>query len=458
MTSSHRLDAVRAAALDGRAQTIYYKLDQLEKLRDALAAEAGAILEVMSRDSGASRAENKVEFALAMLVLRRRYSELEAGRALEDEYRIANGVNAPDRRLGPGIVVIEPCLHTAFFSLIAPLVGAIAGGNVIVVQMENSTRRLPTLLKSIISTALDHDSIAFVTEPVRLDTPHLVIAQRGTVNTALSCPSHHIASPSDSRAVAIVDRDADFDAAALTLANARFAHGGRSPHAPDIVLVNEFVKDRLLQALVRVGIGAAERPSATKKGLDSTVTSLQRSHGARIVAQGDSTAILDLPAGGAALPTAKVGEPVLVVRSVTSLDDAIDKLTTSSGPFLYLAGYFFGTPATGKYLSQFIPSQVSFINHIPPEILVGPAFPYGHAVDPHDRYPAALFTVPSPAFVGPPVEHGQLLEPTAVGAPSDIRDAAAQAFFSAALTPLAVAKRQKQLNAGFGYFEQAFDI
>lgn len=62
-----------------------------------------------------------------------------------------------------------------------------------------------------------------------------------------------LSSPStDTRSVAIVDRTvADIDAAARATVVARFSFCGRSPYAPDLILVNEFVKEEFLEACIR---------------------------------------------------------------------------------------------------------------------------------------------------------------------------------------------------------------
>lgn len=87
------------------------------------------------------------------------------------------------------------------------------------------------------------------------------------------------------------------------------------------------------------------------------------------------------------------------------------------------ATYAFASPAAGKYLVQFIDSHVSFVNHVPWEMLgmysspesplrlfkqsnnssntfvpVGPAAPANTPVNPQTRYTIDLFQVPRPQF------------------------------------------------------------
>lgn len=48
-----------------------------------------------------------------------------------------------------------------------------------------------------------------------------------------------------------MDRTADIDEAAKALVTARFGFRGSAVYAPDVVLVNEFVKTRLLKAITQ---------------------------------------------------------------------------------------------------------------------------------------------------------------------------------------------------------------
>lgn len=48
----------------------------------------------------------------------------------------------------------------------------------------------------------------------------------------------------------MVDRTADVDEAAKALVSARLSFGGRSPYAPDLVLVNKVIENRFVNAVV----------------------------------------------------------------------------------------------------------------------------------------------------------------------------------------------------------------
>jgi hypothetical protein len=63
-----------------------------------------------------------------------------------------------------------------------------------------------------------------------------------------------------------------------------------------------------------------------------------------------------------------------------------------------LAAYVFGATDTCKYVAQFIASRSAFVNHIPLDLLVGPAAPLGIPTSPAMRYPVTAFSTPRPAY------------------------------------------------------------
>lgn len=128
--------ALRAAAIDGRTRNVIYRQTQLSRLHEKLVQEQESIKTAIVSDSGINRAEAEVEYTLAITELRARYSELDPKKELEDEYAVAKSKDAPELRVGVGIVLLKAHTeHTMFFSVIAPLSGAIAAGNCVIVQV-----------------------------------------------------------------------------------------------------------------------------------------------------------------------------------------------------------------------------------------------------------------------------------------------------------------------------------
>ncbi|PVI04197.1 hypothetical protein DM02DRAFT_651802 [Periconia macrospinosa] len=115
------------------------------------------------------------------------------------------------------------------------------------------------------------------------------------------------------------------------------------------------------------------------------------------------------------------------------------RLQQSGSPAL--ATYLFANAETDKYLSQFIESAAAFVNYVPTELLLGPAFPHLKPVDLKFRYPRDVLTLPRPQYIhsGPPAAKA-----INEGLPSKIAALKIQA-----LTPLVVPYRHNGADIGF---------
>lgn len=172
-------------------------------------------------------------------------------------------------------------------------------------QFEDSLRSLPTLLKKVLKSALDSDTFDIAEQQVSESSflyGCLQVVQAYDPKTPAN--QNQLVSNVSAITAAVVDRTADLDQAAEAILNARFAFQGRSPYAPDIVLVNEFVKKDFLQALVRHSISLGEGVSLEDKslgkqrskesGLKDVVADLQRNGDVRVITQESSRAIVDI--------------------------------------------------------------------------------------------------------------------------------------------------------------------
>lgn len=272
-----------------------------------------------------------------------------------------------------------------------------------------------------------------------------------------------------SKVIAIVDRTADLASAAEHLVTARFAFGGSSPYAPDLVFVNEFVKKEFLEHTLKFAIpylassnevvsngspksptlGGQKKESRTAEALKSLESS--KSWRSNVVTQGSNGAVVEL--FNLSILPAKADHPVFAVSAITSLEHAISLLDedaqSSNG---LLAGYYFGTPSAGKYLSQFVKADVSLVNHIPYRLLLGPAAPAAHTIDIDARYTQAQFTHASPAFITPASSHDVL--PKVLSGKESSR--AATETLAKASQEIKEKKRAEWI--AIGYFEQGILI
>lgn len=304
-------------------------------------------------------------------------------------------------------------------------------------------RALTSILRQVLQHALLSETFAIASSPVRdaaiLDSA-IIVDQN---SNELWPKANQLASPSQSRAVAIVDRTADAKLAARELVAARFSFGGSGPYAPDLVLVNEFVKQDFLDAVVDESrkLGSSTSPTAEANVKSSVagekIQALKKIDSAlHIIVQEAKTTVVELTTRRSEMLETKIEAPVLTVHAVKSLDDAIDFTgSANSGPAL--AAYHFGNAQVGKYLAQFVDARVSLVNHIPRAILVGPAHPAGHFSDPVVRYTADMFSFARPAFIQAATISSHLA--AALSSPST---SGAQRFLDQALSPLVAMKRK----------------
>lgn len=162
---------LRAAAIDGRTHSIYYRQHQLEALHQGLLDHASEIKEAIAADYDHTPAEIAIEIHLALKALKTSYETLQPSKALAEEYLVASGKDAPSNRVPAGIAYIEPCTHTLLYSVVAPLSAAIAAGNCAIVLV--SQRNNPMFPPSIsLTISLFHSSkTTSAPSPAFLDKP-----------------------------------------------------------------------------------------------------------------------------------------------------------------------------------------------------------------------------------------------------------------------------------------------
>lgn len=232
--------------------------------------------------------------------------------------------------------------------------------------------------------------------------------------TRVEQPTHSQLVSSSGRVIAVVDRTADLSSAAEALVAARFSFGGTSPYAPDLVLVNEFVKRDFVEQVLKQAIRYLATTSNTTDGKANSTSQNKRRDASEalnafsktqdwqmnIITQGSSGAVVELTnkhTTHVPLPCKAKGN-VLAISAISSLDHAIDLILNDSDDRLS-AAYHFAAPAHAKYLAQFIRSDVTFVNQIPAALLLGPGAPVYHEVDVERKYRTSQFLRTSPVLV-----------------------------------------------------------
>ncbi|EED24419.1 PutA family dehydrogenase, putative [Talaromyces stipitatus ATCC 10500] len=464
---SQALQSIREAAVDGRAKNIIWRQVQLENLQLALIDSAATIQAAIQQDSACTATEAAIEYFLTLKCLNENYESLDVQQALKDEYAITRGQNAECFKDPVGVVYIVPTTYNYFYSVVSATGAAVTAGNCVVIELQETLRqrRVSELLRELLKLALDHTVIEFTSTRASdedLSPNHIRLFQEiPDTETRTSFSKSLFPLLSFTRTAAIVDRTADLTSAAEAIATARFAYGGNSPYAPDFVLVNEFVKGPFLRALMQASMDQLslrmkiDEKFPSSRNIHQTASliasEIQSKRAINISSIGEGI-LVDVNSRESQLLRSKIRGHNILLHNVRSLDDAID-LASQNGELL--ATYTFADPASGKYVSQFIPSRVSFVNQIPFEILVGPPSPETSSLTSsfHVRYTTDLFSIPRPQYILKTPLSQQIQQCLSV---EDNRSTAAwQSALISQLSKQITATRQKRRPGGqLGFFEQ----
>ncbi|KAF6815830.1 putative aldehyde dehydrogenase [Colletotrichum sojae] len=447
------IEKLLVTVVDGRAEGIRFRQDNLRSLHDELRRESAALCAAQERDTGASRSEIEVEHYLAMEAVRHFFDSLDFTTELDAEYLIARGRDNKARRTGAGLVIVRPTTYTRLFSILSPLSAALAAGSVVALELEDTLLQLDAVLRGVLTRSLNQNAFCItkkITDQSILDSA-ILVDQTGDASGATRV--NHLVSANTARTVAVVDRTADIEAAAKSITAARFGFGGQSPYAPDLVLVNEYVKKEFFEACSKHASLAFAREMTVRRASDNqseeTRRAVDEAEEKRLVTSFGSKdfKLVDINDRNTPLLNTKVRGRFLAIATCSGL---VDSIYTYDHEKPLLAGYFFASPDAAKYISQHISSHISFVNQIPPNLLLGPAAPVSRDPAFEFRYSKDMFSVSRPQLVeklsGALAKAEQFLCASGSATAPSLRNLAA--------VPL---KRTDQPgNSRLGFFEQGF--
>ncbi|KAF3070007.1 hypothetical protein CFAM422_006583 [Trichoderma lentiforme] len=372
--TSRIIESVLSGVSDRRATNFRYRQGQFISLHSWIVNHLDELLEAVCETNAASLDEAKFLITATLNHLRALYESLGLKEELTLEYNVQKGHNSPERRIPRELAYLIPERYNVLSSVI----------NTIPDTLTAET----TILKKCIVEALDGATVGVVSSRPGEEFLHkcFKIDQTGRAELG-SVPA--LWSGSNLCAVAIVDRTADVNTAAGEIFHANTFFSGRGPYAPDLILVNEFVEDELINQLHALSLQSKPKTSDDNSKANGKLDARPRAEKLRprMFISEKMSANFDIKS-----PVHREASAIPVV-AVTSLDCAIDFLLNAY-PKGISALYLFGTPAQTKYLGQFIPARVNFINYIPATLLA----PEGYPLHPTLRYRREMMEIPSPQF------------------------------------------------------------
>lgn len=396
-----QLAELRQIFADGRTRALQWRLDQLRGIERLLEERESDIAAALADDLGRSGfeawlgdvASTKAEAAYASKHLKRWMSRLRVPLPL---------VQRPGRgwvQYDPlGVVLVIGPWNYPLYLILAPLVAAVAAGNCAVLKPSELAPATSAVLARLIPEYLDSEAIRVVVGDAETTQAllaagfdHAVFTGGTEVGKKVMAAAAPTLTPVTlelgGKSPVIVTADADVDVAARRIAWVKLLNSGQTCIAPDYVLVEKSVADRLVAGIV-ANLGefrSAEQDPwlriVNRRQFDRLASLIANTAGSMACGgrsdasrlQIEPTVVLDPPKDDPVM-TEEIFGPLLPIVTVESTDAAVEFVNARPKP---LALYVFtSSQKQGRHLVDLIPSGGAVINHVAMHCLV-PQLPFG---------------------------------------------------------------------------------
>lgn len=294
------------------------------------------------------------------------------------------------------VLVIGPWNYPVYLTL-GPLVAAVAAGNTAVVKPSEHAPATSALMARLIPEYLDPDAVAVlegdaaVTQALLAQGLDLAFftGGPGIGKKVMAAAAEHLTPvvlELGGKSPVIVTADADIDVAARRIAWVKLLNSGQTCIAPDYVLVEESVRDRLVAGIVATVREFRAGEPATQPIVDdrqfARIAGLLDDHGGTVALGGGTDAashaieptVLVDPSPDSAVMADEIFGPILPVLTVSSVDEALRFVNDRPKPLgLYL---FTGSKAVKERVLAGTSSGGVVVNHLAMHCLV-PQLPFG---------------------------------------------------------------------------------
>ncbi|MCW8096492.1 aldehyde dehydrogenase family protein [Streptomyces tauricus] len=357
---------LRATFRSGRTQPVEWRAGQLSRLREMLTTDGTALAAALHTDLGKSSTEafrTEIDFVVR-----------EIDHTLEhlDEWLRPEPAPVP-AHLGADatgwtrydalgvVLVIAPWNYPAQL-LLAPMLGAIAAGNAVVVKPSELAPATSAALARLLPRYLDTEAVAVVEGGIPETTAllaerfdHIFYTGNGTVGRiVMTAAAKHLTPVTlelGGKSPAFVDRGADLTVVAERLARGKFLNAGQTCVAPDYVLTDPETARALEPVLTEAveKLYGADASTSAEYGRIINERHFDRLSGlldsGRVVVGGATdratkyiapTVLADVEPDAPVMREEIFG-PVLPIVTVPGLDEAIDFINDRDKPLALYA-------------------------------------------------------------------------------------------------------------------------
>ncbi|MET3564546.1 aldehyde dehydrogenase (NAD+) [Leifsonia sp. 563] len=373
MTHARTVDELRSAFERGVTKPLAWRLDQLRALRRMLTERSAEFEDALLADLAKSPTESQIA-ELGFVVGEIDHTLKHLRRWLRPRRVSVPGALLPARAstmLEPvGVVLVIAPWNYPVQLLLAPLVGALAAGNAVVLKPSELAPATSAAMARLIPLYLDPSAVAVVEGGVEDTTDllaqrwdHIFYTGNGRVGRIVAAAAVENLTPVTlelgGKSPVYVDATVDIAAVARRIAWGKFMNAGQTCVAPDYVLAERSIVPRLADALrdaVRdlYGDDPAQSPDYGRIVNDRQFERLTGMLGSGTAAVGGDhdaatrylapTVLTDVAPESPAMAEEIFG-PILPILPVDGLDDAIRFIRVGDKP---LALYVFTSSATAR--------------------------------------------------------------------------------------------------------------
>lgn len=362
------LQEQRGYFASGSTRSLAFRLEQLRKLRDMLDGYEEDIHTVVDLDLHKPRFEMLVAEIISM--------RDEANYALEnlEAWTKPQEVHLPGRHLeARGLIYPEPYgisliispWNYPFLLLFSPLVGSIAAGNCTFLKPSEISQHSSHLIAEMIANTFDPRYIAVVEGGMEVNEPllaekfdYILFTGSTAVGRAvMRAAADHLTPVTlelGGKSPCIVASDANLENAANRITWGKFLNAGQTCIAPDYLLVQEEVKEQLLEAIKRyIRLFYGDDPSRSPN-YSRIINERHFERLARLLEEGNiiiggeldkselfmAPTVLDGVSYNSPVMQEEIFGPILPVFTYRDLDEAIAVINSRAKP---LALYFFSS-------------------------------------------------------------------------------------------------------------------
>lgn len=394
------VERLRSVFATGRTRPLAWRLAQIDGLERLVVEREDEIAEAIAADLGRNAFDSwfgeivglKGEIAEARKHLRRWMRRKRHRVPLTQR---PAGAWVQQEPLGV-VLVIGPWNYPVLLAL-SPLLAALSAGNAVVVKPSELAPATSALLARLLPEYVDGEAVkvvegdgAVTQDLLAQGFDHAFFTGGTAVGRKIMAGAAPTLTPVTlelgGKSPVVVAADADLDVVARRLAWVKLMNSGQTCIAPDYVLVEESVKDALVEKVVRAlaDIGADEAPLkriVNERQYDRLVGYLEATKGKVATGGGHDpltvgiapTVVVD-PSPDEPLMREEIFGPILPIVGVASVDEAITHINAGDKPLgLYV---FSRSRTTARRVVDAVPAGGAVINHIALHFLV-PSLPFG---------------------------------------------------------------------------------